>query len=48
MQMKTQEQIEDMLKEYENMLNYDENQDEISQIKLWNTIYILNNILEKR
>lgn len=46
--MKTQEQIEDMLKEYENMLNYDENQDEISQIKLWNTIYILNNILEKR
>ena len=48
MQMKTQEQIEDMLKEYENMLNYDENQDEVSQIKLWNTIYILNNILEKR
>ena len=46
--MKTQEQVEDMLKEYENMLNYDENQDEISQIKLWNTIYILNNILEKR
>lgn len=46
--MKTQEQIETMLKEYENMLNYDENQDEISQIKLWNTIYILNNILEKR
>ena len=46
--MKTQKQIEDMLKEYENMLNYDENQDEISQIKLWNTIYILNNILEKR
>lgn len=46
--MKTQEQIEDMLKEYENMLNYDENQDEVSQIKLWNTIYILNNILEKR
>lgn len=46
--MKTQEQIEAMLKEYENMLNYDENQDEISQIKLWNTIYILNNILEKR
>lgn len=48
MQMKTQEQIETMLKEYENMLNYDENQDEVSQIKLWNTIYILNNILEKR
>ena len=46
--MKTQEQIETMLKEYENMLNYDENQDEVSQIKLWNTIYILNNILEKR
>lgn len=46
--MKTQEQIEAMLKEYENMLTYDENQDVISQIKLWNIIYILNNILEKR
>lgn len=45
--MKTQEQIEAMLKEYENMLNDEENQDETMQIKLWSKIQLLNNILER-
>lgn len=45
--MKTQEQIEAMLKEYENMLNDEENQNDTMQIKLWSKIQLLNIILEK-
>lgn len=45
--MKTQEQIEAMLKEYENMLNDEENQNDTMQIKLWSKIQLLNSILEK-
>lgn len=45
--MKTQEQIEAMLKEYENMLNDEENQDDTMQIKLWSKIQLLNSILER-
>lgn len=45
--MKTQEQIEAMLKEYENMLNDEENQNDTMQIKLWSKIQLLNSILER-
>lgn len=45
--MKTKEQIEAMLKNYENMLNDEENQNDTMQIKLWSKIQLLNSILEK-
>ena len=45
--MKTKEQIEEMLKEYENMLNDEENQNDTMQIKLWAKIQLLNSILER-
>ena len=46
--MKTQEQIEQMLEEYENMLNREENQNDTMQIKLWAKIQLLNSILERK
>ena len=46
--MKTKEQIEQMLEEYENMLNREENQNDTMQIKLWAYIHVINRILNRQ
>lgn len=45
--MKTKEQLQEMLKDYKRMLNYKENENEITQIKLYTMIDLLERILNE-